>query len=1076
MTTTSIFQKLPDYYTSKEDCLKFVEKEQTNPRYKNFTQAIFHAGDEEQFQQYRDKVNSDLCPKDIILENNIFKDILVFNDWYKYNDLTADCVDNTFSYIFHKFKKGIFVKIKNNKLDVFLPFSKVNFQNEWNHKIKIDPKYSSIDDFMRHVSELDGRRDFKPEKVNKNIDEWYGNNCLVRYEFPINETENNITGLKNFIQELCDNRQIPDIEFFLNRRDFPLLKKDSSEPYDNIWDSENYPLISHNYEKYSPILSMSSSEKYADLMMPTWDDWSRVQLKENKYFPRSCKEYNDNFNTPWKQKIQTAIFRGGTTGCGVDTNTNIRIKLAKLSYDLRKNKDKYLDAGITNWNVRPKKIFEEEYLKTVEYKTLPFGLVDKLSPEQQSNHKYIINVEGNVSAFRLSLELAMRSVILLVDSKWKIWYSHMLKPYEHYVPIKKDLSDLIEKIQWCRDNDSECEKIANNARNFYEQYLQKNGILDYMQKLLINIKEKTGIYMYNEISPLDLQISQEYQYITNVKYPTTTKNITNITIIPNISRCYSLLKALEWIFNMLKNNNTFISDTSEIFSNKLGSISEFLLANFSFIDKKTQDNQKRKEHIHESFIGLNCINNILKYIPNFSYIFGYYEKDSEAHVISEKINGITFLEYLNSREFNFSEYLNILCQLSLAIQVSQNLYCFVHNDLTPWNIMLQKLPEEIIYDYIINNKVIRVKTSLIPIIIDYGKSHAIINNKHYGIINMYKMSSIQDILTLLLTTIDIIISKQNLDKEKQKDILYIGNFITGNQYAPNKFTNIRDLRNFVNKNKKYTNLINNNKHELENKTPLDLLKYILRMKEYKLKIGFAPYYDYSIMNKGNARQIFEYILANSTKEKADTFKNVFYRVKQSTIPQPNNIFFKYYVAQMFEDNLESVKNMMEDYLKQEKINSSSYLQIANSTLAFLHKLYQTNKKDTEIIQYNIENNFDTLIIAPYNEITFLNPYKIYELLTNINDLGLDFSDYIEIINTVFLNNKKYKLSEKEREIYKQNFEKLLNINVINMKNNISNNITLKEISRNIYTKDLEKLQSLDCDFKNIEIYKKLNEL
>ncbi len=33
---------------------------------------------------------------------------------------------------------------------------------------------------------------------------------------------------------------------------------------------------------------------------------------------------------------------------------------------------------------------------------------------------------------------------------WKMWFSHLLKPYIHYVPVKSDLSDLIEKIQWCR--------------------------------------------------------------------------------------------------------------------------------------------------------------------------------------------------------------------------------------------------------------------------------------------------------------------------------------------------------------------------------------------------------------------------------------------------------------------------------------------------------------------------------------------------------------------------------------------------------------------------------------------------
>ena len=54
MATTSSFQKYPDYYNSIEDCNMFVKnynKEPTNPRYKNFRQVHFTAGDEEQFQK-----------------------------------------------------------------------------------------------------------------------------------------------------------------------------------------------------------------------------------------------------------------------------------------------------------------------------------------------------------------------------------------------------------------------------------------------------------------------------------------------------------------------------------------------------------------------------------------------------------------------------------------------------------------------------------------------------------------------------------------------------------------------------------------------------------------------------------------------------------------------------------------------------------------------------------------------------------------------------------------------------------------------------------------------------------------
>ena len=67
MTTTAVFQKKKDFYTSKQKCLdsKFHQSS-TNPRYKTFLQTHFTAGDEEQFEQYRDPCNNnDFGPKDV---------------------------------------------------------------------------------------------------------------------------------------------------------------------------------------------------------------------------------------------------------------------------------------------------------------------------------------------------------------------------------------------------------------------------------------------------------------------------------------------------------------------------------------------------------------------------------------------------------------------------------------------------------------------------------------------------------------------------------------------------------------------------------------------------------------------------------------------------------------------------------------------------------------------------------------------------------------------------------------------------------------------------------------------------
>ena len=87
------------------------------------------------------------------------------------------------------------------------------------------------------------------------------------------------------------------------------------------------------------------------------------------------------------------------------------------------------------------------------------------------------------------------SVILKVDSTCvadQLWYSPLLEPFYDHVPVKKDMSDLKEKIEWCRANDDKCQQIAQNAKKIHSLFVSKEGILDYMQVLIM----RNLIYLY----------------------------------------------------------------------------------------------------------------------------------------------------------------------------------------------------------------------------------------------------------------------------------------------------------------------------------------------------------------------------------------------------------------------------------------------------------------------------------------------------------------------------------------------------------------------------------------------------
>lgn len=69
--------------------------------------------------------------------------------------------------------------------------------------------------------------------------------------------------------------------------------------------------------------------------------------------------------------------------------------------------------------------------------------------------KYQINVDGTVAAYRLPYLLAGGSVVLKQDSPYYEHFYHQLRPWEHYIPFRRDLSDLLDKISWAREHDEE---------------------------------------------------------------------------------------------------------------------------------------------------------------------------------------------------------------------------------------------------------------------------------------------------------------------------------------------------------------------------------------------------------------------------------------------------------------------------------------------------------------------------------------------------------------------------------------------------------------------------------------------
>lgn len=797
MTTTDLYQEYPDFFGTIEEARKYRTRKQTNPRYTGFTQTHFTAGDEEQFDQYRYTNNMLSLGRPNPTDTSHLL-------WKRYKDLNPESTMNTFKYMFHKFKKGIFVKIQDGELKVFLPFSKASYYNEWSSQIDA----REILKLARDVTEGEGYK-FNQKRINLNIDEWYGNNCLMRYEFPLSEGDTNVDNVRNMLTELCQEREIPDVEFFVNRRDFPLLMKDGTEPYEEIW-GRGKQLVSHSYDKYMPILSMSTNDRFADIAIPNHNDWARIQSNDSKWFPASTSgDFNDSFDeVMWDDKTPIAIFRGASTGKGVTIATNPRLKASFISH---KGDGTLLDAGITSWNLRLRKLENSRALQTIDYKSLPFGLVPYKAFKEQAAHKYILHISGHVSAFRLSMELATRSVVLKVKSEWKVWYEDKLTEYVHFVPVASDLSDLLTQIKWCKENDDECRQIATNARAFYDEFLCRKGVLDSLQTLFTDLAVHTPQYPMN--NPIDEMIMFESSILDSKKYNNDYDVVTCRWTYKNTNSLTRLLPS------------DIATDEGVIFINKLSKIIKWCRTSqpYEFVTKATTDIRKRVEYIHEAYIGEFVTNNMSKLIPNFAYVFGLNQEDS---VVVEYVPGMTLFDYINSSKFRFDEFKIILAQVALAVKMAHYKYGFVHNDLTPWNIILFQSVACRTVEYEVGpSKKVTIRGKRIPVIIDFGKSTAVVDGVRRGIVNPTKSSSIQDILTLILTSCKTILATRR-PPDQFTETLKLFNFLSGNGYLPQPLQNSFAIKSFLKRHAKYGDMISDEKFELESLDAMDFVKHL----------------------------------------------------------------------------------------------------------------------------------------------------------------------------------------------------------------------------------------------------------
>jgi len=241
--------------------------------------------------------------------------------------------------------------------------------------------------------------------------------------------------------------RLPDFEFVINLGDWPLEKKKGKDAL--------------------PIVSWCGSDSTRDIILPTYDLTNSVLETQGRVTLDLLSVQKREPNQSWDDKIEKGFFRGRDA-------RQERLDLAMIG----KSNPDLLDAGITNYFFF--RDGEEEKI----------GRTDTVSFFDFFKYKYQINVDGTVAAYRFPYLLAGNSVVLKQESSYYEHFYKDLKPWVHYVPVKRNLKDVVDTIRHLKENDDLAQKISRAGAEYTRQKLMANDVFCYHVKVFTEFAKR----------------------------------------------------------------------------------------------------------------------------------------------------------------------------------------------------------------------------------------------------------------------------------------------------------------------------------------------------------------------------------------------------------------------------------------------------------------------------------------------------------------------------------------------------------------------------------------------------------
>ena len=176
---------------------------------------------------------------------------------------------------------------------------------------------------------------------------------------------------------------------------------------------------------------------------------------------RDLRDWLRDNDVPWAERSADIVWRGRLKGVGLFSldpahmdNPLVRQRL-RLAMRARGTR---LDFRFVS-ALTP---MEEAHLRAG-------GLMaDRVPARSWTGRKFAVDVDGFSNSWdNLMHRMLQGCCVLKIDSQmgFRQWYYDRIRPWEHYVPIRRDLSDLEETLDWCLSHDADCAGIAAAGRD-----------------------------------------------------------------------------------------------------------------------------------------------------------------------------------------------------------------------------------------------------------------------------------------------------------------------------------------------------------------------------------------------------------------------------------------------------------------------------------------------------------------------------------------------------------------------------------------------------------------------------------